>query len=119
MTKEQQIIAVAKLKGFTPIDLTAPDKPISEVTFINEQGEQRLFNEDEFNSRDAIVLVIEKVCSKDKYTKGNFIQTLRNLREKEYQNIISDYWHIYDIVLLATASQLCEALLRAVGEWEE
>lgn len=121
MSDEEIILAVAKLDGWEEVlneSAWVNLMPhLSHKKFWRGQVEQRLSKY--LTSRDAIIPVIEKCCSKDKYDKGNFIQTIRNEREKEYQNLISDYWHIFDVVLCATPRQLCIALLKATGNWKD
>ena len=65
-------------------------------------------------SRDAIVPVIEKVFNQQGWEK--FTEELRKVLKIDYA---MRELFIVKYVILATPSQLCEALLRATGKWTD
>jgi hypothetical protein len=113
MTKEQQIIAVAKLDGFNPVDTYGPNKPITEVTFVDKAGEMRQLDCDYLTSRDTIVPVRIKVCNTIEL-KVKWLNFAREILAKKLKRVVSDF----DVACIEPDDDT-EALLRATGEWKE
>lgn len=110
MTPQSQIIEVAKLDG--------KDNLLNKILIAwannNPLLQQRLREEglDYLHSRDAIIGVIEKQPDSIKHDICVILCGNSDLRKN---------WESKDMrtILLATPAQLTEALLRAVGKWEE
>jgi len=121
MTEQDQIRELAILDGWTfnPAGKDSFGTNYAEFWQTGGAGEITCAKPPDYlGGYNLILPLIRKLFGKDKFTKGHFIQTLRNMREKEYQNLISDYWHIFDVVLLATPKELCEAVLKATEKWK-
>jgi len=99
MKLQDQIKAIAELDGLI-YDSTCN---VTGGLMFKHAPQRTRYCPDYLTSRDAIVSVIEK--------QKSFIQRAINDRLKH----ITDWGFTY----LATPSQLCEALLRATGNWIE
>lgn len=99
MTEQDQIIEIAKLDGWNYEDHCLC------------QGCLELNNKSYLTSRDAIVPVIEKQSWPTKVAIAGIICSLKTNSEVEYSPRVA--------TMLATPSQLSEALLRATNKWKE
>lgn len=114
MTEQEQFKACAELDGFINIVKCSCGNCDS---WVNGNHTAPI---PDYNTYDAIIPLIQKQFgSADYLAKGHFFQTLRNIMEKVYENPFKDYWHIFNICMMCSPSQLREALLRAAGKWKE
>ena len=128
MNPQEQIKALAELDGWTKIvhvpslGLTRgiPPRPVYTYEYINGTYEVPSY----LTSYDAIIPVIHKKLNR--YTCHSFFDALGLLAIKDWQDIDGapsyegdgSYFEIW-VLFKATPQQLCEALLRATGNWIE
>lgn len=115
MNDHSIIIAVAKLDRLTfgsksESSFADPTKQITTPFWLDEHGNPIRKFKDYLESRDAIIPVIEKQ-SKD-------IQHHIIRLAIQYNPTKHDACYFIDILII-TAKQLCIALLKATGKWEE
>lgn len=131
MTKEKQLIALAKLDGFEIIFTDT-----GRIQIHHSDGRSCAGNKDQLEaifelaevpkyliSRDAIVPLIEKQF-KDDDSKKNFFRWLYDQHTGEGGIDLMDITEgdellIAYYILLSKPEQLAEALLRATNLWEE
>ena len=124
--KPQDIIkAIAELDGWTNI-CNFKNGWLEKGTGFDKFGRKGMWGQNEnglskpckdyLNSRDAIVPVIEKQDEVTRRCCARFVYVLRSL-DLLRPEPSDDY--VWQSLLLATPSQLSEALLRATGKWKE
>lgn len=115
MNEDDQIKAIAELDGWKPNGLGGKDTlhDPKGCTCFDGKG---CYIPNYLTSRDAIIPVIEKQSF---VMKTQVVDFLCELMLEEYDG--SDYVRQSDVPLLlcATPSQLCQALLRATGKWKD
>lgn len=110
------IIAVAKLDEFTQLDNMPNPMLALEVCEYEAACCYTRASEFEYlTSREAIIPVIGKVCD-TKELKEEFILCLTlELDDTEHFSLLD----VFSAITKTTAKQLCIALLKAAGKWEE
>lgn len=122
LTDNEQIIAIAKLDGWT----TFVNEPLPSGCFAwDEHGQSRSEFKPYLTSRDAIIPVIERCCESWEL-KPRFIRALELIRYDNEPPIRTEdsiwefgYGEAFEIIIEATPRQLAEALLRVTNKWKE
>lgn len=109
MTDQEIIKAVAELDGWSFVTSRDVQGKAMPEYWENENDERPVIYEQRhlphyLTSRDAILSLIEK---KDYFLKRDIFLELKRITHASF------------LVFLATARQLCEALLRATGKWQD
>ena len=121
MTTEQKIKALAELDGWKDIQINPPYPPNSNERLV--LGDEPIWSNGNIisyicdrhckpylTSYDAILPLIQKLCTRNQELKVQFLNTLRS----SFRQPASDY-----DMMMATPEQLADALLRATGKWKE
>jgi hypothetical protein len=120
MNDPEIIIEVAKLDGFFEDEkFISPGGFLQGVRIIGDDaGYERV--PDYLKSRDAIIPVIEKICGQDCDKRKSFgMSLLCQLYPMggDYSSLCVE--DVNFSLIVATARQLCVALLKATGKWRE
>jgi hypothetical protein len=105
MTKEQQIVEIAKLDGFKLHPFFFENH-----LMVRDGFEVHINFFPYLTSRDAILPVIEKCHDAHLFVDVDFIQ---------YLQIHSQWITEFNMIVRVTSAQLCEAVLRATGKWQD
>lgn len=115
MKEYEQIKAIAELDGWTSKEHWQPKEPPFTMWSKHGQIGHQWFHFKFLISRDAIIPVIEKfITNSEIEMKFNYaLYALLPKREG------STHGMTYVMAVLSTPAQLCEALLKTLGKWED
>lgn len=88
---------------------------IQKQQWLREIGATDYEVEFAFKSYDAIIPLIVKLCNK----RGYILFISKLIQETNLPSHQRDVWYVTQMTLRATPTQLADALIRALGKWED